>query len=78
MVDKTGSLWFGTFGGGVSKYDGKTITSYTEKEGLVNDKVFSIFQDKSGIIWFGTDGGGISKFDGKSFTNFTQKDGIKQ
>ncbi|MBK6381116.1 MAG: hypothetical protein IPF72_16110 [Chitinophagaceae bacterium] len=31
--DKTGNLWFGTWGG-VSKYDGQAFTNYTEKEGL--------------------------------------------
>ncbi|MCP4216157.1 MAG: hypothetical protein GY765_16025, partial [bacterium] len=32
--DKSGNLWFGTYGGGVSRYDGKSFTSFTEKDGL--------------------------------------------
>ncbi len=27
--DKTGNLWFGTSGGGVSRYDGKSFTNFT-------------------------------------------------
>jgi len=28
-MDRLGNLWFGTFGGGVSRYDGKSFTNYT-------------------------------------------------
>ena len=69
LQDKSGNLWFGTYGG-VSKYDGKSFTHFTEKEGLGNNTVFSMLEDKSGNLWFGTDGGGVSKYDGKSFTHF--------
>ena len=29
VIDRFGNLWFGTFGGGVSRYDGKSFTSFT-------------------------------------------------
>src|SRR5215203_5851436 len=32
--DRWGNLWFGTNGGGVSKYDGKTFTTFTTAHGL--------------------------------------------
>ena len=75
LEDKSGNLWFGTNGGGVSKYDGKSFTHFTENEGLSNNTVWSILEDKSGNLWFGTDGG-VSKYDGKSFTHFTEKEGL--
>ena len=37
LEDSHGNLWFGTDGGGVSKYDGETFTHFTEKEGLSNN-----------------------------------------
>ena len=74
--DKSGNLWFGTAGGGVSKYDGKSFTHFTDRQGLSNNDVFSILEDKSGNLWFGTFRGGVSKYDGKSFTNFTGKQGL--
>jgi len=74
LQDKIGNLWFGS-NGGVSKYDGKSFTNFTIKEGLSNNYVFSILEDKSGNLWFGTDGGGVLKYNGKSFINFTEKDG---
>ncbi len=76
LEDKSGNLWFGTYGGGVSKYDGKSFTHYTEKQGLSNNRVRAILEDKSGNLWFGTDGGGVSKYDGKTFTHYTEKEGL--
>ena len=74
--DKTGNLWFGTSGGGVSRYDGKSFTNFTTAQGLANNNVLSIAEDKTGNLWFGTSGGGVSRYDGKSFTNFTTAQGL--
>ena len=74
--DKTGNFWFGTDGGGVSKYDGKSFTNFTTAQGLANNTVWSITEDKTGNLWFGTDGGGVSKYEGISFTNFTTDQGL--
>jgi ligand-binding sensor domain-containing protein/signal transduction histidine kinase len=76
IMDKTGNLWFGTQGGGVSRYDGKSFTNYTTTQGLADNNVWSITEDKTGNLWFGTFGGGVSRYDGKSFTNFTTVQGL--
>ena len=55
LEDKSGNLWFGTEGGGVSMYNGESFTHFTEKEGLSNRDVLSILEDKSGNLWFGTE-----------------------
>ena len=75
IVDKTGNLWIGTNGGGVSRYDGKSFTNYTTAEGLIQNDVWSILEDKKGNLWFGTEGG-VSKYDGKSFTTYTTAQGL--
>lgn len=67
LQDKVGNLWFGTTGEGVYRYDGKEFTQFTEKDGLSDNKVWSIIEDKSGKIWFGTDGG-VSRYDGKTIS----------
>src|SRR5690606_34448440 len=36
LQDKNRDLWIGTLDGGVGKFDGKTITIYSEREGLSN------------------------------------------
>ena len=74
--DKTGNLWFGTSGGGVSRYDGKSFTNFTTAQGLAFNIVKCIIEDKNGNIWFGTYGGGVSKYDGKSFVNYGTKQGL--
>ncbi len=74
-IDHFGNIWFGTYGGGVSRYDGKSFTNFTTVQGLVNNIVFSVAEDKSGNLWFGTQGG-VSKYDGKSFSSLTMADGL--
>ncbi|MCX6297015.1 MAG: hypothetical protein NTX97_13330, partial [Bacteroidetes bacterium] len=76
MEDKNRNLWFGTRGGGVSKYDGKSFTHFTDKEGLSSNYIWSILEDKNGNIWFATDGEGVCKYDGKYFTHYKQKEGL--
>ena len=74
--DREGHLWFGTWRGGVSRYDGETWTTYTTQDGLANNGVRAVLQDREGHFWFGTRGGGVSRFDGKTWTTFTTQDGL--
>jgi len=74
--DKTGNLWFGTNGGGVSRYDGKSFVTFSTDQGLANNIVLSIAEDKTGNLWFGTYGGGVSRYDGKSFVTFSTTQGL--
>jgi ligand-binding sensor domain-containing protein/serine phosphatase RsbU (regulator of sigma subunit) len=76
ICDRAGNLWFGTPGGGVSRYDGTSFSTFTTTNGLANNAVLCITEDKDGNMWFGTDGGGASLYDGTSFTNFTTEDGL--
>ena len=75
-VDHLGNLWFGTYGGGACRYDGKTFTIFNTANGLANNVVLCITEDKNGYLWFGTDGGGVSCYNGKYFSTFTKKDGL--
>ncbi|UJP64339.1 sensor histidine kinase [Mongoliitalea daihaiensis] len=76
VLDSNGYLWFGTWGGGISKFDGMSFTNYNTNHGLANNLVHCIAEDLSGSIWIGTDGGGVSKFDGLTFTTYSVKDGL--
>lgn len=69
LEDRKGNFWFATIGSGVYFYDGKSFQNYTTKDGLINDRVATIYEDKSGAIWFGTEAG-ASRYDGKSFQSF--------
>ncbi len=76
LEDKSGNLWMGTNGSGVSKYDGKSFTHFTTNEGLSDNDVRSMLEDSKGNIWFGTNGGGVNKYDGKTFTHYAEDEGL--
>lgn len=73
LQDKRGNIWFSNWNGAY-RYDGKSFTSFTKKDGLSGDMVARIIEDKKGNLWFGGDG--LSRYDGKYFTRFTTKDGL--
>ena len=75
-VDAQGVVWAGTWGGGLSRFDGKTWTQYTVKEGLPGNHVFMLHIDPQGRLWVGTNNGlGRLKPDG-GFDVLTIKDGL--
>ncbi len=67
LQDRRGYLWFGTWGGGVSRYDGQTFTTYTRNDVIKSNIVFSMVEDRDGNILI-PGGGGISRYDGQSWT----------
>ena len=69
------NVWAGTWGGGVSRFDGKVWNNYTTKDGLAGNIVYSIAQDEKGGMWIGTNAG-LSYFDGKKWHLFTTTDGL--
>lgn len=71
--DKT--VWAGTWGGGVSHFDGKSWRNLTTKDGLAGNIVYSMARSPEGVFWFGTDHG-VSRYDGKSWKNFGRKEGL--
>ena len=68
LQDRSGNLWFGTGGEGIYRYDGKTFTNYTTKDGLCSNGVCALLEDKEGNIWIGTTTG-LCRYNGKTFTN---------
>lgn len=71
LQDRAGNYWFGSEGEGVCRYNGKTFTTFTKKDGLCSNFIREIQEDKSGNIWFSTRDG-ICRYDGNSFTSFPQ------
>jgi len=70
-----GTIWAGTWGGGVSRFDGKAWHNFTTRDGLAGNIVYSIAQDRDGALWFGTNNG-VSRFDGKTWDNLGTKEGL--
>lgn len=75
-VDKQGNVWAGTWGGGLSRYDGKKWVSYTTADGLPGNHVFMLHQDQKGRLWIGTNNGLTQWQDGKFAKAMTTADGL--
>ena len=65
VEDKAGNLWGGLHGGGIDRFNGKTITHYGTDQGLRNNEVMCLLEDGNNL-WIGTKPG-LTKYDGTSF-----------
>jgi ligand-binding sensor domain-containing protein len=75
LMDDDGAIWAGTWGGGVSRFDGKQWHNLTSEDGLAGDVVLSMAQDDKGVFWFGTDKG-LSSYDGEQWHSYARSDGL--
>ena len=77
--DKTGNIWVGTRNATVDRYDGKSVTNFSEKDGFTKKGIFCMLEDSKGNLWLGsnvgvgTERGDAFCYDGKSLTNITAK-----
>lgn len=51
------------------------VLSFTSKDGMPSDNVYSVFQDSRGMMWFATERG-LVRYDGKNMRIYTQEDGL--
>jgi len=70
-----GKVWAGTWGGGVSVFDGTQWKNFTTADGLAGDIVYAMTQAEDGAWWFGTDQG-VSRYDGKQWTTLGKAQGL--
>ncbi len=70
LIDKNGTLWFGTSTEGLYKYvDGK-FTNFNEINSLCSNQIWSIIEDDKGLIWLATNKG-LCTYNGKIFTQIS-------
>ena len=68
-IDGSGTLWVGTYGGGLNRFDAETQTfkSYrrdpNDPYSLSSDSVTVMVEDRDGVLWIGTNWGGLNRFD---------------
>jgi ligand-binding sensor domain-containing protein len=74
-VGHDNAKWFGTWGAGLSRFDGKTWTTFTKSDGLGGNFIHKLAVDSDGLIWAGTNGG-VSWYDGTRWRNFSKNDGL--
>jgi len=93
LVDNSGTLWAGTQGGGVNRYDYEKdiFIRYQhdpqDSKSLSHDNIFHIYQDSYGSIWIATWGGGLDRIipdpeqgltDKLEFIHYTYNENNKQ
>ncbi len=76
LAARDGSLWIGTYGGGLTRSKDGTFTTYTTRDGLAHDVVFALCEDAKGNLWIGTHGGGLSRWRDGRFTTLSTKNGL--
>ncbi|MCP4217404.1 MAG: response regulator [bacterium] len=85
--DRSGTAWLGSYTGlarlpGQAAWKGKTgawdgkLRFFTEKDGLADTRVRSIFEDREGNLWVGTYKGGLSRFKDGSISSMTVSEGL--
>ncbi len=67
--DSRAFIWMGTWGGGLSRYDGSEFQNFTEAQGLVSNYILSLCEDEDQNLWIGTDKG-LCRYDGHTFQNW--------
>jgi ligand-binding sensor domain-containing protein len=75
-VDREGIVWAGTWGGGLSRFDGREWKQFTVAEGLPGNHVFMLHVDPKGTMWIGTNNGLARARSGGGYEVMTTHDGL--
>lgn len=75
VAARDGTVWCGTWGGGLGHFDGKTWRNYTVADGLPGNHVFMLLEDPRGRLWVGTNNG-LARLENGKFVTFDTKDGL--
>ena len=73
-------FWVATASSGLHLFDrerGVIAETYTTKDGLAHNMVWSIYEDNQGYLWLSTEGG-LARFDpeAQTFRNYNKRDGF--
>ncbi len=76
IEDGRGRIWVKGFMDGVWLIDNNSFKHFTIKNNLVNNTVYTVFEDRFGNIWIATDGG-VSKFGRSIFEIYDLEYGLQ-
>ncbi|HEX8264817.1 MAG TPA: two-component regulator propeller domain-containing protein [Pyrinomonadaceae bacterium] len=77
--DSKDELWLGRQRGGLTRLNlnggSHSAETFTRKDGLAQDSIFTVFQSSDKSVWAGTLTGGVSRLKDGVFTTYTQTEG---
>lgn len=76
--DSKNNLWFGTYHGGLYKYESAkdTFKIFDKRDGLASNWISSISEDHNGNLWVGTWGEGITQISEYRLKTFNLSNGL--
>ena len=83
LEDSKGDIWIScikssspkeTNDGGLCKYDGQKFSSFGHIPGLINNDIYTIFEDSRSCIWIGVVGMGVYRYMDDDFKLIQQTD----
>ncbi len=74
-IDRDGAKWFGTWGAGLSRFDGTRWRTFTKADGLGGNYIHALGVDREGMVWAATDGGASWYHRGR-WRTYTTRDGL--
>jgi signal transduction histidine kinase/ligand-binding sensor domain-containing protein/CheY-like chemotaxis protein len=72
--ENSGTIWLGSHRS-LIRFSQDTFTTFTSKDGLASDVVYTLYTDSQGTLWMGTSGGVTRLKDGR-FTRITAAQGL--
>jgi ligand-binding sensor domain-containing protein len=70
LEDKKGNLWANLSGHGLAYYNGQSWQTFTTADGLVSNRIETIFTDNQNNLWCAA-AQGVSRYDGTHWQNFS-------
>lgn len=78
LESKYGGYWIATEHNGLFRVKDGKVTHITEKNGLLTNNLYTLFEDREGILWIGTALKGITKLPSLRLTSFGKAEGFLQ
>ena len=80
ITGRGNEIWVGRQHGGVTHLqyqDGRVAAqTYTDRNGLAQNSVYSVYESPQGTVWAGTVNGGLSRYKERRFATYTTTNGL--
>lgn len=77
LEDRDGAMWLGQQGEGLTRLKDGQFQTFTEHDGLSNNRVWALHEDAGGTIWIGTENG-LTRYREGRFLSFTRQHGLQE